>query len=182
MRLGPMRRAGPVLLLTAIWACEGNDAPVGPEAGARVSASTSPDLSALAKYVDGPLDLPTDLVQQLIGPAGGSLSIGGFETVVPPGAVSIPTLFTILVSLGDERVHAEFGPHDQTFLQPVTLRTPYLGTTAEGKAVRVLWWDGASWVPLETTVTADGRLEASTTHFSEYGTEEELRGITVSGG
>ena len=67
---------------------------------------------------------------------------------------------------------------------PVTIRLPLRGTTSEGATgVRVLWWNGTSWTPYETVVTADGRIETKTSHFSEYGTEDAgYKGIILVGG
>ncbi|MBI4410608.1 MAG: hypothetical protein HY561_12920 [Gemmatimonadetes bacterium] len=185
MRAVPKRYAGALLLVAAaVWACADREVPSSPERGIRPEASSTPDVTPLAQYTSA-LTLPTSVVDKLIGPEGGSLSLGGFEVVVPPGAVTEPTLFSIDLPLEDvllgAYVLASFAPHGQQFAAPVTLRLPYAGTTAEGNESRVLWWDGGAWVPLETTRTADGRIEAKTSHFSEYGTEEE-RGITVAGG
>lgn len=177
--------AGVVLLAgVLLWACDRVQAPAEPEVAPRASAATSAmDLSRLARYVDGGPTLTIGFAAKTIGAEGGRIELVGFEAVVPPGAVTSATRFTIRLHVDTQLkdyVVAEFGPHGQTFLQPVTLRLPYEGTTAEGASARVLWWDGGTWVPFATSRTADGRIEARTDHFSEYGTEQ--RGITVSGG
>jgi hypothetical protein len=140
------------------------------EAGPQFSSGSSPDVSYVARYSDGP--------------EGGSLRILDFEVVVPAGAVSSRTRFGIRLPVDPhqaDRAMAEFTPHNVTFAKPVTLRLPYRGTTAEDAASRILWWNGSAWVPF-TTELKDGRLETTTTHFSTYGTEEPRRGITPLGG
>ena len=71
-----------------------------------------------------------------------------------------------------EYVRAHFGP-SREFLVPVTIRLPFKGTTAEADgAPRILWWNETEWVPFETRLTEDGRVETQTSHFSEYGLEQ----------
>lgn len=149
-------------------------------------ASTAEKLQSLARYQGGPLQVTVAFAAKTIGPAGGSISILGFEAVVPPGAVEQDTRFTIRVPVDpndSEFVRAEFGPHGQVFKAPVTLRLPLKGTTSEDTSARVLWWDGTTWIPFETVTTTDGRIEAKTSHFSEYGTEDGTqKGVILGGG
>lgn len=175
-----------VVLLAVVAASCADDAGVAP-AGSPQFASTDAKLARLAQYQNGPLRITVALAAKTIGPAGGSISILGFEAVVPPGAVSKNTRFTIRVPVdphNSEYVRAEFGPHGQRFAVPITLRLPLKGTTAEGSStVRILWWDGLQWVPFDSQLTADGRIETLTNHFSEYGTEDPgMKGIILGGG
>ena len=125
-----------------------------------------------------------------IGPAGGSVEYYGFRIVVPAGAVSKVTMFTItLPKDGTVRALAEFGPHNVTFAQPITIELPYAGTTAEGYDAQALWYDESAnaWVDAGGTLSADGqRVKTSVTHFSEYGTAEPASvfggGTSTSGG
>src|SRR5687767_13551778 len=71
-----------------------------------VEPTTRPQYSAvantfdkLARYQDAPLQITFGLAWRIIGPSGGSLSLAGFEMIVPPGAVSFPTIFTIYLPL-----------------------------------------------------------------------------------
>lgn len=119
-----------------------------------------------------------------IGPAGGSLALGAFEMVVPPGAVEEDVLFMIRLPRDEASrawVVAELRPHDVTFREPVTLRVTTAGTTAEGSEAEVLGWDGAEWV-FGGGETADvgGAVELSVDHFSLWGLF--LRGELTSGG
>ena len=124
---------------------------------------------------------------RLIGPLGGTVSVGGFEIKVPAGAVDAPTWFTITLPSDVkrwDRVIAEFGPHGMQFGVPVTITLPYRGTSSEDAAAapHVLWNNGLDWVPLPSWLTNDGRIQTQTIHFSEYGTEDPGRGITTAGG
>lgn len=149
--------------------------------------SNDEKLQRLARYHAGPMQITIAFAAKTIGPAGGSISILGFEAVVPPGAVSKNTRFTIRLPIDpndSEFVRAEFGPHGQTFDVPITLRLPLKGTTSDwNTGARVMWWNGTSWIPFETVPTNDGRIEARTNHFSEYGTEGDTqKGIILGGG
>ena len=171
--------AVPLLFVSA--SC-GDNAPV--ELAAAPQHSVTPaKLDQLARYQDGPLQITIGLALKTIGEQGGTISLAGFEVVVPPGAVTKPTRFSIRLPIdpqNSEFVRAQFGPH-MTFAVPVTLRLPLNGTTAEGDtSARVLWWNGLDWVPFPTQPTADGRIETKTSHFSEYGTEGPVaRGIIL---
>ena len=168
-----------------------SDGPVTPnQATVRPQLSTveGGDLTKLARYSNGGPQILFGFALRLIGPAGGTVSLAGFEVNVPAGAVAKPTLFTIKLPADKTRaeyVWAEFGPHGQTFAVPVTLTLPYRGTTSEGSPApaHVMWNNDGTWVPFETSVTADGRIQTKTNHFSEYGTEETepARGITLAG-
>lgn len=143
------------------------------------------DLTKLARYTDGRPKVLLGIAAANIGPDGGRVKLLDFEVVVPPGAVAQSTRFSIKMPAdptGSEYVYAEFTPHGATFAVPVTLILPYKGTTSEGSDVRVMWNDAGTWVPFETSLTADGRIRATTNHFSEYGTEEgNSKGITLNG-
>ena len=162
-------------------------APVTPAASPQFSAAQSNTLGKLARYKDGPPTITVRFVKKVIGPEGGSISLAGFEAIVPAGAVSKLTNFTIRLPVDPSEstyVWASFGPHGTVFNVPVTLRVPYSGTTADDGAAHVMWFDGSEWIQLKTTTTNDGRLETQTGHFSDYGTEETnpSRGISPVGG
>lgn len=158
--------------------------PMAPVEIAPAFDASGVDVASIARFNTQP-NVLVGMAWKWIGPAGGSLRLLDFELVVPPGAVATDTRFTIRLPVDPKAVDhafAEFGPHGTTFATPVIVRTPLRGTSAEGSTPRVLWWSGSEWVPFETVVTADGRIETKTTHFSTYGTEEPSRGITVAGG
>jgi hypothetical protein len=181
-RIGRVAAVALPLLLFA--ACE--NAPVAPQTRPQYSAEDNADLTKVAKFR---IALPNDLsfASQLIGPTGGSISLAGFSVDVPAGAVTQTTLFTITLPTNGralKSVLASFGPHGTTFNVPVTLTLPFAGTSAEGgTGIHVLWFDGSGWVALPTDRTSDGRIQTRTTHFSDYGTEEQDstgRGVTLS--
>lgn len=179
----------PVLLLAASG-CSDAEPPSAP--AGLVSASTATSTakeSWLAKYRNGAPSITIGFAAKTIGPAGGTIRLLDFEVVVPPNAVSKDTRFTIRLPVDPKAAEyalAEFGPHGQKFAVPVTLKLPLRGTTSDSTSVapRVLWWDGAVWVPMPTTKTDDGRIQAPTDHFSEYGTEDTStqRGFIIAGG
>jgi hypothetical protein len=170
-------------LLLAVASCE-DDAPVEPMARPQFNFEAG-KLERLAQYQSGPLQITIGLALKTIGPEGGTISLAGFEVVVPPGAVTKATRFSIRLPIdphNSQFVRAQFGPHDE-FAVPVTIRLPLKGTTSEDSGARVLWWNGVDWEPFTTVLTADGRIEATTSHFSEYGTEEtSYKGIILVGG
>jgi hypothetical protein len=65
----------------------------------------------------------------IIGSAGGTFSLpsAGLTVVVPPGAVSAPTTFTVSAPAGTG-VWYEFGPHGARFAVPLTIRQDLRGT------------------------------------------------------
>jgi hypothetical protein len=170
-------------LLLAVASCIDNE-PIEPTARPQFTFESA-KLDRLARYQNGGPSITIGLSLKTIGPEGGTISLAGFEVVVPPGAVTKATRFSIRLPVDPQSsafVRAEFGPH-QTFAVPVTIRLPLRGTTSEGAEPRVLWWNGTDWEAFPTVPTADGRIETTTTHFSEYGTEDTgYKGIILVGG
>ena len=179
-----MKRSTHVAVLVAalaVAAC--SDGPVTPRASTQPQFSSAEHELKVARFRSGRPDVPSRLAVKNIGPNGGSLTLSGFEVVVPAGAVSRPTLFSIRLPESDY-VYAEFGPHGAQFSVPVTVILPVKGTTSEGAGhARVLWNNGTLWIPLQSSMTFDGRVQAATNHFSEYGTEQVGvgKGITPVG-
>jgi hypothetical protein len=178
-------RIAAVAIALLVASCsDGPTPPVTTDLRPQLSSNQGGDLEHIARYKSGSMPRFA-FALRLIGPAGGTVKVAGFEVNVPKGAVSRLTLFTILLPhdpLRDDYVWAEFGPHGQRFARPVTIKLPYQGTTSEGTAPRVLWNNAGTWVAMPTNVTGDGRIETKTNHFSEYGTEETAfsKGIIVS--
>lgn len=145
------------------------------------------DPAGLARFRDGAPSITIGWAKKTIGPEGGSLRLLDFEIVVPPGAVDRDTRFQIRLPVDPherEYVMAEFGPHGRDFAVPVQIRFPFQGTTIEGSdEAGVVWWNGDGWVRLSTGVIESGaRLEASTDHFSTYGTSDEALIAEMSSG
>jgi hypothetical protein len=181
-----VRVAGGILIpaVAAVLAASCGETGTPLDAEPQFSSGGGPDVSYIARYNDGAPKITVAWAMAWIGPEGGSVRILDFEVIVPPGAVSSRTRFGIRLPVDPQqadRAMAEFTPHNVTFAQPVTLRLPHRGTTAESASARILWWSGSEWVPFATELN-DGRLETTTTHFSTYGTEDPGRGITPLGG
>ena len=178
----------PALVLALLVSNCGDQAPVEPGRQQRQFSAIANSFDQLAQYETGRPQLTIAFAMRLIGPQGGRLSLAGFEIIVPPGAVDKVTLFSIRTPVEittSQFVRAEFGPHNVQFAVPVTIRLPLQGTTAEdAEAPHVLWWDGYGWVAYQTRKTDDGRIETVTSHFSEFGTEDQdpSKGLILVGG
>ena len=183
---------GLVVLPLAVASCSDRESGgaqdiVGPEAW-HGSTPERPTMRELAAYRWDSMPRGARVAWEWIGPEGGSVELHGFEIVVPAGAVDQQQRFSIRLPPWESRqarfVHAAFEPHNVHFNVPVTLRTPLAGTTSEGYAAQILWWEEPrnGWVELPTIPTDDGRLEIETDHFSIYGTQRTARGVTVAGG
>jgi hypothetical protein len=159
--------------------------PTAPDIGP--AFSTKAEVASLARFNVRP-QITIAWARKWIGPEGGRLDFHGFAIDVPAGAVSRTTQFSIRLPVttdGSDHVIAEFGPHNTTFAEPLTIELPYRGTTIEGSAsATVVWWN-EGWVDMGGSVTADGeRLSTTTDHFSTYGTTDDARGpgVSTSGG
>jgi hypothetical protein len=183
-----------VVPLLALAGCSEAELPgaataVAPPVAARAGGETALALENVEKVAAyrTPKSKPANLwAKAWIGPQGGTLEYYGFRIVVPAGAVDRVTMFTLsLPKEGTERALAEFGPHNVSFAQPITIQLPYVGTTAEGYEPGVLWYDESIklWTPVGGTLTADGqRVQTQVMHFSDYGTAERGGGMSSSGG
>ena len=133
-------------------------------------------LDPLARYLKTP-HAQDYWIKQWIGPRGGTVDFQGFRIVVPPGAVDRVTKFEIRIPGentpgGQDRVYAEFGPHNVTFAVPVRIELPYRNTTAYGNSTAVMLYDRQSdtWTPMGGGITADGlRVYYDVPHFSQWG-------------
>lgn len=149
--------------------------------------SSSANLDIIARFRVKP-QITIAWAKAWIGPAGGRMDFQGFTVIVPPRAVDKVTMFTIRLPVdpnGSERVVAEFGPHNVTFKQPVTIGLPFRGTSIESDPVnaRVVWWNNGVWTNMGGTVSADGsQVLTQTPHFSEYGTTNARGGTMLTSG
>ena len=185
-----------ISLVAALVACSGEPT-TAPEPIATPQASwndgngsngfwfedSDPDLRWIAKFKTKPAPPNPLNARKNIGPAGGSLRVGDFEIIVPPGAVDKQVNFHIKVPTDPResmKAFAEFTPH-MVFRKPVTIRLPAAATEVNGTPW-AMWWSGFFWVPLHTEPTSDGRIEADVWHFSYYGTSWFAKGITTLGG
>lgn len=124
-------------------------------------------------------------ITQLISLSGGQLTLLGHTLTVPRGAVTSPTLFTMLVGLnGYVEVHLEalvpslFGLLNiggRGFREPVRLTLSYANATNVGDPNDLVivhlpgWWGYRTAEPLPSTVdTARKTVTAELDHFSRY--------------
>ena len=164
------------------------------ERATEVSSPTTPSASLLTdllaqpsysfKLITESVIPPIDTkVSGLIGSNGGSITLMGHTLTVPKGAVSVPTLFT-LVALPNPYVDVEatasitgilgqvvdvgiFG-----FKKPVTLTLTYSrANNVTNPANLFIGYFGANGIePLPSTVnTANKTVSAQLHHFSKYG-------------
>lgn len=181
-----MRRimwVGLVVLGGLVAGC-GDAEPVGPAIAGGASATSQAALGQLAQYRAGSPGVTIGFAKKWIGPEGGVLRLGDFEVVVPAGALEQTVGVSLRLDVsGASRsyVRAELGPASLRFLAPVTLITPYLGTTAEGASGVAGRWNGQKWVELPSESTADGRLSAPLEEGGDVGTMTSS-GYIIAGG
>lgn len=110
-----VRRLTPALfVIVALASC--SDAPMAPQ----VSETPQPQMSTTSNgytYIEerSPFDLGGLSISGVIGILGGTLRLGGHTLIVPPGAVTVPTLFTISLPL-DPYVNVDLLATVQTIL------------------------------------------------------------------
>jgi len=188
-------------VLLVVGACvdtpAGSDPAVAPTRGPSLGRVTTSEeqllvpstLDPLARYIKKP-HAQDYWIKQWIGPHGGVVDFLGFRIIVPAGAVDRVTKFEIRIPGentpgGQDRVYAEFGPHNVTFKVPVTIELPYANTDAYGYQTGVLWYNERTrlWQAVGGGITADGaRVAVSVTHFSDYGVAAAGGGLAGSGG
>lgn len=180
-----MLRLAPLLLL-ALLSCDPGTDPGGPlplEPRRTEEVEAGQDLTLVS---GSPLDLGGLLqATAVIGPGGGTLSLGGFTLTVPAGAVTLPTVFT-LVPLLNGLVEVDLQALLPTLLggvldvgaagfpegKEVTLTMSYAGAEGVGDPQRLLIVhrraDGVL-EPLESRVdTALRTVTVELEHFSRY--------------
>jgi hypothetical protein len=112
-RTSKLRRFAPVLfLLVAIASCS-EQTPIEPQTPVALQPPVDAGLR-LVREAEA-FSLPTASKSVLITSAGGEVRLHGHVVIVPEGAVSVPTLFTILVPL-DKLVNVELTATVQTLL------------------------------------------------------------------
>jgi hypothetical protein len=144
------------------------------EAAAPTFRTTSADIEAPA---DKPLPLSCGftgryMVSQRIGKGGGSLKFGRSEFKVPAGALTSDVQVTADISIGQEGVEVNFGPHGLKFAKAAELRVDYTGCTAPtGAALNVYYTDGYDRIVQtmpSAMVPGAPQIRSLTDHFSGY--------------
>ncbi len=111
-----------------------------------------------------------------VSPEGGTVELAGLRLDFPPGAVREVTPVTIEPTdvpapAGHRRIGGKYllGPEGASFGQPVKMTFSLDQPVAEGAAVKVATApQGSTQFELLEAVVADGRLVATTVHFSTF--------------
>jgi hypothetical protein len=106
---------------------------------------------------------------------GGEVEIGGARLTIPAGALAEDTTITATTAASDglpgstslTGLAYDFGPDGTTFLMPVTLELPMVGSAGEGQEAVVSWLDGDAWNDVPTEV-ADGKVVGTIEHFTTF--------------
>ena len=160
--------------LLLLGACT-TDSPTTPQLG--------PTLSRRVESVDRPTGIllcPTTesfRTEGVVGPAGGSLSVGGHRLTVPAGVLTEATHLTLYAPAG-RHVRLELsagGAEHYRFRAPVVVTISYDRCARQHRPASpaVAWYtDVAGGVPLERMPSKDDRkrraVTFATTHFSTY--------------
>lgn len=131
-----------------------------------------------AKLLYCPTYLPTLKLTGLIGIDGGILSTGAVRLEIPPGAVLVPTLFTVAVPTSRymEVSLSALDIEHFVFQKPVTVTIDYsrcslsgvpAGATLEAVHVAPLWYSILEEMGGTVDTTAR-KLTFTTGHFSSY--------------
>lgn len=135
------RRAAALTICVAVIGCAADTAPTAPAAASHdllggvvstVTGVTGTLGLTTVKNLQRDVPLPAPItVSQTIGVAGGVLSIpeAGVTVVVPAGAVSGPTDFSMTARAGTT-VAYDFEPHGITFAAPLSFTQDLRGTNA----------------------------------------------------
>lgn len=117
----------------------------------------------------GGLGSPVVVNTLILPQLGGVITNGRYTLIVPPGALSAPTVFTVQ----DNRngyIEVELGPHGSVFNLPVTLVVSLAGTNAD-RNTKLYWWDESNgmWVNMGGSTNPLTRtLTVPLPHFSKY--------------
>ena len=123
----------PVLLVCALGltlSC-GDSTPTG------VAAAPKPQADLIGSLLGGTgllscSSLPYDSVTKVIGPAGGSLSVGPHSFFIPPGALSQQTTITMVQPTGQHVNVVRFKPAGLQFSNPAYLKMSYANCSLLG--------------------------------------------------
>jgi len=165
------RLIAPVLLLLAALACSERTPTTAPVAPA-------PDASLIGGLLGATgllkcSDLPYASSTQTIGPLGGTISAGPHTLVIPPGALSAPTMITMAAPSGLGVNAVKFAPEGLRFNSPATLTMSYSNCSLLGKLLpkRIAYTDDNLNI-LTYLLSLDNlfskRVIGKVNHFSDY--------------
>lgn len=154
----------------AVLSCErAPSSPVGVESAAPNSGLIGwPPLSGLLRCSP----LPYDSVTQVVGPTGGTVSVGSHRLIIPVGALAAPVTITA-VAPSDTVNQVRFFPEGLTFVAPAVLTMSYANCDALNLLVPkqiAYTTDGLDIVQLLPTLDDLWRQRVTTRlqHFSTY--------------
>lgn len=116
--------------------------------------------------------LPYDSTSQVIGPDGGTLTVGPHTLTIPAGALATPTLITAVVN--SDSVNAiRFSPQGLVFQQPTQLVMSYANCGVLGLLIpKRIAYTTDDFQILEIIPSLDNILNRTVTgqvsHFSQY--------------
>jgi hypothetical protein len=161
-------------LVVFLAAC--SDAPTAaapaPAVNAAVAEPSARPASTSATLLACP-STTADSARAVIGPRGGSVSVGGSSLVVPPSAVATPTTFTLVAPASpvvQVEVHAAGVDHYE-FAHPVTVSVSYArcDDAALPTARLGAWWvDGATLERLGVMAARDDRRQRRVTFITDH--------------
>lgn len=179
---------GVVLALAgfAVSAC--SDASTAPRAAASSAASLASAVAAPSATSADYLACPsthTYSASKVIGPRGGIVAVDGSALAIPPGAVPLPTRFTLIVPASDimqVEAHAD-GVEHYMFQRPVLMTIDYsrCARSVDQLPSFSAWYiDTATRNPLSWMGGVDDRLSHrlffATDHLSGYAVSERSGG------
>ena len=117
--------------------------------------------------------------QAIVAADGGTVSAEGISIVIPPGALAVNTTVTITLldksaqptpSLVTSKKVFDVGPNGTTFSKPVAMTLDYdASSVPAGNAPTIAYIDKGGWVPLKDSSVSNGKVSATTTHFTTFG-------------
>lgn len=153
------------------------DAPTAPTpapvaALAHDSVSASHDLGGWLTGLVACTPLPADSASQVIGPAGGTITVGPHSFTVPPGALDSAVTITAVAPSGPNNV-VVFQPTGLTFSTPATLTLSYAncGLLAHVLPVQVAYVDSLLNILYDLPSIqhwASQSVSGQVQHFSDY--------------
>jgi hypothetical protein len=114
----------------------------------------------------------------LTAAAGGAVVLGQLKADVPAGALAADTVITVktvdvaTLPTPSSVISAvyDLGPDGTTFLKPVKLTFDLDATKlAAGEVASIAFVKAGAWEVLADSMTKDGKVTATTTHFTDFG-------------
>jgi hypothetical protein len=118
-------------------------------------------------------DLPYASSTQTIGTAGGSISAGPHTLLIPPGALTQPTVITMTVPTGLHVNAVKFQPEGLRFLAPAALTMSYSNCSLLGNLLpkRIAYTDNnlnILYYILSLDNLLSNKVTGKVSHFSDY--------------